>query len=205
MVQDGYGQGIFGQRYDATGLPLGRVPRQHLDDENRSPAVALADAGDFVVVWHRAQDGSNEASSGSATQPGEPWPRVPGQLLHPEHPAHPVGSHGRCGNFVVVWASFSQDGSANGVFAQRFDSSGAPLGVESRVNTYTIGGPEASSAGMDAAGDFVVVWNSDYQDGVRAGVFGQSSTPPARLGREFRVNTYTSSIRRSVGGDGRRR
>ena len=41
------------------------------------------------------------------------------------------------GNFVVVWMSDSQDGSSDGVFGQRYASSGTPLGPEFRVNTYT--------------------------------------------------------------------
>src|SRR6185295_10007224 len=40
------------------------------------------------------------------------------------------------GNFVVVWAS-DQDGSNLGVFGQRYDSSGVPVGPEFRVNTFT--------------------------------------------------------------------
>lgn len=40
-------------------------------------------------------------------------------------------------NFVVVWNSASQDGSGYGIFGQRYDASGAPLGPEFRVNTYT--------------------------------------------------------------------
>jgi hypothetical protein len=44
------------------------------------------------------------------------------------------------GNFVVVWKSQYQDGSFDGVFGQRYASSGTPLGPEFRVNTYTTGG-----------------------------------------------------------------
>ena len=32
------------------------------------------------------------------------------------------------GNFVVVWSSYTQDGSTDGVFGQRYASSGALLG-----------------------------------------------------------------------------
>src|SRR5438105_500851 len=43
------------------------------------------------------------------------------------------------GNFTVVWASQNQVSPTSGadVFARRFDSSGAPLGSEFQVNTYT--------------------------------------------------------------------
>ena len=39
------------------------------------------------------------------------------------------------GDFVVAWRSSDQDGSVAGVFAQRYDSSGAAQGVEFQVNT----------------------------------------------------------------------
>jgi hypothetical protein len=78
------------------------------------------------------------------------------------------------GNFVVVWESWEQGGSY-GIFAQRYASTGAPLG-EFRVNTYTLeqepweGYPSVAS---DPAGNFVVVWASKAQDGSDSGIFGQ--------------------------------
>src|SRR5262245_10409477 len=47
----------------------------------------------------------------------------------------PVVAADGAGNFVVVWAS-PHDGSGSGVFGQRYDSSGTPLGSEFPVNTY---------------------------------------------------------------------
>ena len=43
------------------------------------------------------------------------------------------------GSFVVVWNSRDQDGSDWGVFAQRYDADGDPLGGEFQVNSYTTG------------------------------------------------------------------
>ena len=76
------------------------------------------------------------------------------------------------GNFVVVWTS-EQDGSNTGVFGQRYDSTGAPLGPEFRVNTYKTDSQALPAAASDGAGNFVVVWTSYGQDGSNAGVFGQ--------------------------------
>ena len=77
------------------------------------------------------------------------------------------------GNFVVVWQSDLQDGSYEGVFGQRYASSGAPIGPEFRVNTYTTGIQEDPAVASDASGNFVVVWRSNGQDGSYSGVFGQ--------------------------------
>jgi hypothetical protein len=111
------------------------------------------------------------------------------------------------GNFVVIWSS--ADGSDTGVFGKRFASSGVPLGGEFRVNTYTTGiqgrSVLAPSVASDTAGNFVVVWGSDPQDGFFAGVFGQRfDGAGAALGPEFRINSYTTNNQQSpsVGADG---
>jgi hypothetical protein len=99
------------------------------------------------------------------------------------------------GDFVVVWTDAYEDGSTHGIFGQRFAASGLPQGGEFRVNTYTSGIQTTPSVGIDALGNFVVVWSSDAQDGSSFGVFGQryaAAGPP--LGPEFRVNTYTTNL-----------
>jgi len=40
------------------------------------------------------------------------------------------------GGYVVVWESYNQDGSYDGVFGQRFDANGNTVGGEFQVNTY---------------------------------------------------------------------
>ncbi len=77
------------------------------------------------------------------------------------------------GNFVVVWHSSGQDGSSNGVFGRRFSSSGAPLGGEFQVNTYTTSSQSFPAVAGDTAGNFVVVWSSIGQDGSAGDIFGQ--------------------------------
>ncbi|HUV64319.1 MAG TPA: hypothetical protein VMW24_10500 [Sedimentisphaerales bacterium] len=64
----------------------------------------------------------------------------------------------RGGDFVVVWSSYLQDGSSNGVFAQRFDPNCNPLGEELQINTTTVGNQTEPAVAMDAAAGFVVAW-----------------------------------------------
>ena len=59
------------------------------------------------------------------------------------------------------------------MIAQRFASAGDPLGPEFLVNTYTTNNQGLPSVAAGSAGDFVVVWQSDTQDGSGRGVFGQ--------------------------------
>ncbi len=58
------------------------------------------------------------------------------------------------GSFVVVWSSYLQDGSSNGVFAQRFDPNFIPAGEEYPVNTTTVGNQTEPAVAMDAEGNF---------------------------------------------------
>ena len=41
------------------------------------------------------------------------------------------------GDFVVVWTDDVADGNSYGIYAQRFNSAGASLGTEFRINTQT--------------------------------------------------------------------
>ena len=51
------------------------------------------------------------------------------------------------GNYVVTWTSDNQDGGGKGIYAQRFDPAGTPIGAEFRVNTFTAGGSECLIGG----------------------------------------------------------
>ncbi|UCE37555.1 MAG: fibronectin type III domain-containing protein [Thermoplasmata archaeon] len=100
------------------------------------------------------------------------------------------------GNFIIAWNSYQQDGNNWGVFAQRYDSNGNPLGGDFQVNTYTAGGQAAPSVAINSTGHFVIAWSgSGTGDG--GGIFAQrynSSGDPQ--GGEFRVNTYTTDNQR---------
>jgi hypothetical protein len=176
--QDGSSYGVFGQRYATSGAPLGaefRVNTYTTGDQS-SPEVRSDGAGNFVVVWESAaQDGAGQgifAQRYDATgTPVGPEFRVNDYTTSDQ--ARPTLTLDSAGNFVVVWQSAGQDGSASGVFGQRYTAAGAPLGAEFRVNTYLAGDQMDPSVAADTAGDFVVVWTSSGQDGASYGVFGQ--------------------------------
>jgi hypothetical protein len=72
-----------------------------------------------------------------------------------------------------------------------------PVGAEFQVNTYTTNAQRGPAVAADAAGDFVVAWRSDGQDGSSFGVFARryDSAGVAQAG-EFQVNTYTTNSQR---------
>ena len=97
------------------------------------------------------------------------------------------------GNFVVVWQSFGQDGSALGIIGQRFAASGARRGNEFAVNTYTTGDQFGASVTVGRRGDFVVVWENSPQTGSGSTIRARRYDPTgAAIGGELVVNTSTT-------------
>ena len=150
--------------FDAMDTPLG--PELLLSDyvgDHQSHASIAAAAGGFVVVWSSdAQDGSSTGVFGrrydaagvvqgsefqvnTYTTGSQYFPEVAGDAA---------------GNFLVVWRG---TGASNaGVYAQRYDNTGAPQGNETLVDTVSGFGVLAVAA---RPGGFVVAWTTP------AGVF----------------------------------
>jgi hypothetical protein len=91
----------------------------------------------------------------------------------PDGQQRPAVAANADGDFVVAWRSIGQDGSFDGIFAQRFASDGTAQGSEFQVNTYTTSYQRFPALSADANGDFVVAWESGGQDGSFTGVFAQ--------------------------------
>ena len=143
-----------------------------------APAVASNGPG-FVLVWSSDRDGSSlgifgQRFSSGGTQAGEFQINTytEGDQNNPRVAADSVG------NFVVIWQSTGQDGDNAGIFGHRFDSSGAPLGGEFQVNSFTVGYQGAMHVAADADGDFVVVWTSYAQDNPSTGPSAAASPRP---------------------------
>ncbi len=112
------------------------------------------------------------------------------------------------GSFVVVWASDTQDGSSYGIFGRRFDSMGNALSAEFQISLRTTLSQNQPAVAMDGMGNFVVVWESNGQDGSNFGIFGRRfDSAGSALGGEFPVNTHTPdrqgypSVASAPGGD----
>src|SRR5262249_10554201 len=139
------------------------------------PSAASDSLGNFVVVWQSSgQDGSGDGIFGQRYDNGGTRLGVEFQVntYTPSFQSFGHVSSDPNGGFVVVWDSFSQDVSGDGVFAQRYDSGGGRLGLEFRVNSYTTGNQFAGGVASDASGNFVIVWGGQGQ-GDNDGVFGK--------------------------------
>jgi hypothetical protein len=156
-----------------------------------TPSVSMDARGRFVVVWHsNVQDGSLNGVFGQRFDAA--GVRVGAEFLVNTTTAGnqldgDVSADGR-GDFVVAWTDY-QGGTE--IKARRFDRSGVALGAEFRANSYSTGTQAAPSVAFDAAGNFVVVWESDGQDGNGLGIFGHRFGASGNsIGADFSVNTY---------------
>ena len=97
------------------------------------------------------------------------------------------------GNFMVVWSSYRQDGSSNGIFGRRFDPNCDPIGNEFQINKTSSGNQTEPAVAMDAAAGFLVAWygpgliDEDEED-----IFARRYGPNGSIfGDDFRVNRLT--------------
>lgn len=132
--QDGDGWGIFGQRFDEEGVRVAEEFQVNTwtRDSQQSPTISMAEHGNFIVAWESwHQDGSGTGVYGRLFDPsGEPDGPEFQINTHAERDQwHASVAMTYDGRFVVAWTSSRQDGDSHGVFAQRYDASGNPLGT----------------------------------------------------------------------------
>ena len=129
--------------------------------------VAWLDSGRLVVVWN--------APGADLDQDGV-LARIYDANGNPEGAAFLVNTYevdlqvdpevdsDSYGNFTVVWDSFWQDGSGEGIFAQRFDRNGQKVGPELQVSSNAYSGQYYPSISTDWAGNSVISFSSIQEE-----------------------------------------
>ena len=97
------------------------------------------------------------------------------------------------GAFVVAFTQVGRDGAGKGVFARRFDPQTNPVGLGFQVNETAMNDQTAPAVACDAAGNFVVAWQSANQDGSSWGIYARRFASTGQsLGGEFPVNHFSA-------------
>ncbi|HEX6240026.1 MAG TPA: hypothetical protein VFZ61_04005 [Polyangiales bacterium] len=188
---------IRARRYLASGAALG--PELAVNtlstSAQRSPAIAMNGAGQFVVVWRSNIAGSFDVraqrfdANGAARGPELAVNAfVAGDQLAPG-----VALDER-GNFVVVWENALDDRFE--IRARRFSAGGVPVAEETAVSPD--GGDQfAPAIAMGAGGTYVVAWHAQAADGseIRARSFARNGSP---RDTEHAINVVAHGIQKSV-------
>ena len=193
--QDGDTWGVYAQRFDANGTKIGgevQVNQTTADSQSWAEVAIDPASGEYVVVW-RSMGQDSGATQGvymrrfdanSVAQSAETLVNttVAGDQAEPDIAMDAAGG------FVIVWSG-QGSGDSDGIFMQRYDQLGNPLGGETLVNSFTTGDQLQARIAMDDAGNYVVIWRSAGQDGTTYGVYGQRfNAAGVAQGSEFRVN-----------------
>lgn len=192
--QDGYGARVLAHLFEADGTPI--AAEFEIDSQatanQRNPAVAMQEDGEFVVAWTLGYlDGIFARRFGSDGSPLSSHFQVNTYTGDDEFGVA-LAVDG-AGDFIVTWTG-KHDGSGHGVFARRFDIAG-PVGSDFQVNSWTFGKQLSPEVDVDEKGAFVIVWASIQtagHDGIFARRFDTGGMPVAA---EFRVDGATAGIR----------
>jgi hypothetical protein len=182
--------------------------------DNQNPtdgqSVAVAPDGSFVVAWTDYGGAAPDTS-----RPGIRAQRfaIDGTPIAGEFQVNSFTSGTQYrpsvrtfsdGGFIVVWGSNGSFGDDTGrsIQAQRFDASGAAVGMQFQVNTYTSGFQFRGNVEVLSNDGFLVTWDTDFSgagggDGsgtsVRAQLYDSSAVP---VGEEFQVNSVTAGAQK---------
>lgn len=206
---DADGNGVFFQLFSSAGaVGFFSAVNTTTAGSQSDTRVASRPNGDYAVVWQSPDADGSGVFLRLFQANGTP---ITGEIAvntttgnDQDTAAVAVADDGRV---FVAWESLGQDGSSLGISARIFDATGAALGAEIPVNTFTANAQDDPRIACDPAGNFVVVWESSSQDGDGDGIYAQRfSRTGAKIGPETLVNTTTAGSQTTpvvgVGPDG---
>lgn len=185
---------IMGRIYQPDGTPdTGEFLIGDHANADRSD-VGIDEAGRFVVGWIRMGDTYNRPYGeyilfrryeADGTPAGDAV-QIAGDVNSRWY--GPSVAVGASGEFAITWAMgpFPCD-----IVAQHFDADGTPATEPYVVNTFLAGNQGHPRIAGDGQGEYLIVWDSQDEDGSCLGVYGQRCKQDGELiGAEFQINTF---------------
>ena len=203
-ASDSDGTSVQARRFEPTGAPIGgQFQVNHYTSGGQfSPKVVPTASNEFIVVW--ASDGSPDSDTDGVSIQAQRFD-VSGIKTGSEFQvnsfttgdqSNPSVGVAPAGSFIVVWTSdgsFESDSDGESVQAQRFDSSGAPIGGQFQVNQQTLGSQSGATVAATSDGSFMVLWTDWNSAGggsrkALARAYGSDGVPVAP---EFPVQVFS--------------
>ena len=201
------GDQLMAQVYGVDGSPISPQTSVGLDSPSKygQPTVVPdGQQGNYWVVWE-AEAGDDGTTDVFGRIVG-PDASLIGDVFQvnqwtPDSQFDPFTIVDAAGNVTVVWISMGQDGDQGGIFARRFQLSGAPVGDEIQVNVTTAGDQESARGGTDDSGNVVIAWRSGDSD-IKARIYSATGAPltgeiavsSTTLGREELINLNVNPL-----------
>jgi hypothetical protein len=192
---------VFARIFDSSGTAQGSQfqVNGYTSQNQYHVAVAIDDAGNFVVAWGgvSATDNDGITARGFDASGAETIAEFQVNSTTTSAQFRPSVGMDAAGNFVVTWMGFEQPDPAPSIIARGFDANGTETIAEFLVTETTVNSQQQPAVAMDADGDFVIVWTADGQDGDAVGAWNVYARQfegdgTAKTG-ETLVNTTTTS------------
>ena len=140
--QDGDGYGIYARRYNANGSAAGGEfqVNTYTSSHQSYPRTAMDADGDFVVAWNGFNQDSGtygvyaQRYNANATIAGSEF-KV--NTYTTDRQRNSAVAMDADGDFVIAWESTGQDGSVNGIYAQRYLGAGETVDLNLVVQDDT--------------------------------------------------------------------
>ncbi|MEM1096966.1 MAG: hypothetical protein AAGJ10_20400, partial [Bacteroidota bacterium] len=176
--RDGDGStGVFAQRYAADATADGSVIAlaNTTTGEQLEPGIGMNDATDaFVASWTSGTSLSDTdvllrrfAADGTPAADAATVNTTTSGTQRQARPAFATRSGNLQGRIAVAWDSYGQDGSFDGVYVQRYDTTGQAIGTESIASTTTDGFQQDAAVAYPRANlPIRLVWQSGLRSEV---------------------------------------
>ena len=162
----------YAQRFDAAGAPLGG---EMLMAPGLFPSITQLADGTLILALQTPDDIIYfERFDLSGTPIGSA--RVDLSVFASDLLTHQVVALAD-GGFAIAYTYNRVDGSGYGVFTKQYDATGTPIGGRTQVNTYSTSNQNHPAIAALDGGGYVVVWDSNLQDGSDLGVYSQRFGP----------------------------
>lgn len=175
--------GLLARRFTADGEPVGDAVQLEVPARfgAQFPEAAGRPEVGSVAVWQSGLEVFGRRLDPAGNPQGLAFPvsttSAGNSLVFQQVAVDPTGG------FIVLWSKDDANSNGLGLFAQRFDASGARQGTEFRLDTGPAPAFIGAVATLNANGDFVAVWTA----GRHRELDGPDGSSFAVLGRIFRM------------------
>ncbi|MBN2012828.1 T9SS type A sorting domain-containing protein [candidate division KSB1 bacterium] len=190
FFQDGYGDGIFAQKFDKNYQKIGNEfqVNTYFNSNQFEPTIAAFSDGGFIICWigHLAENFGDGIFAQKFDKNGQ---KIGDEFLantytnsYQSDPKVVVLSND---GFVICWAT------ERGIFALQYDKNVQKYGEEFKVNSYNDLRTRKPAIIALSNGGFAVCWALSYRYGAEGGgIFAQRFTENGqKIGDEFQVNS----------------
>jgi hypothetical protein len=164
-VYDIYARGFY---VSGTEHFSSRIVNLNINGNQKSPQIAMNNAGDFVVVWEDDQDGNSIYNIYMRGFNPDGTVRFEQKKVNNSSSSgqkyKPAIAMSANGNFIVCWEDDQNNNGSYDISMCGFNSDGTELFAQSTVNINTAGQQFWPGISMDDAGNFVVVWQDDLDN-----------------------------------------